>query len=148
MGVGAVNEKEIAVNLGTTFVASMYSDKPISDPAGMITQEILPDGYFAMEFGTGAGGQFTDWATKLLFGRLPSTQNEWMEIDAMVARVQPGSDGLSIVPLLWQVTSPGVMGRISNINMAHDRRRFVRAIYEGLAYEPKAINIESRTDDE
>ena len=137
IGAGAVNETEIAVNLGTTFVASMFSRKTISDHTEMITQEILPDDYYAIEFGTGAGGQFTDWAAKLLFGKVPDTKKEWMDIDDMAGEIQPGSDGLSVVPLLWQVTSPGITGRIFNINAAHDRRHFVRAIYEGLAYELK-----------
>ncbi len=136
IGCGAVNGG-LAMNLGTTFVASLCHPAPVLDPAGMVTVEVLPEQGFAMEFGTGAGGQFTDWLARLLLDGKEADAAFWAALDAKAALAPPGSDGLRIVPLLWQVTSPGVEGGIRRLGMHHTRAHLVRAAYEGLACEAR-----------
>ncbi|MDR1193040.1 MAG: FGGY-family carbohydrate kinase [Peptococcaceae bacterium] len=137
LGCGAAGRGQIAVNLGTTYVASMTADAPAFDPECLVTVEILPEGGYAPEFGTGAGGQFMDWLSALLLGRMPSGQREWDALDALTQSVPAGSEGLLAVPLLWQVTSAGVRGRFANLASFHTRGHFLRSVYEGLAYETR-----------
>ncbi|MDL2213926.1 hypothetical protein LJB76_00015 [Clostridia bacterium OttesenSCG-928-O13] len=134
IGAGALHGGDIALNLGTTYVAGLYSEKPVWDTEGFVTCELVPGG-FAPEFGTGAGGQFMDWFCSLLLGRMPANPGEWDALDALAAQAPPGAQGLQVVPLLWQPTSPGVMGRFTRLGSFHSRPHFMRAVYEGLAYE-------------
>lgn len=136
LGTGA-GPGTMAMNLGTTFVASTESDRPARDPDRKITTEVLPGGRYAPEFGTGAGGQFLDFLTGLLLGAAPDRAEEWARLDREALSVPAGAQGLRIVPLLWQVTSAGVDGRITGLRPFHTRAHFLRAAYEGLACEAR-----------
>lgn len=136
IGSGAV-DGGLAMNLGTTFVASLCHSVPVFDPVGMTTVEVLPENGFAMEFGTGAGGQFTDWLARMLLDGAPADKRFWAALDARAGDAPAGADGLRAVPLLWQVTSPGVIGGIRNLGIHHTRAHLVRAAYEGLACEAR-----------
>ncbi|MFA7412631.1 MAG: FGGY-family carbohydrate kinase, partial [Tissierellaceae bacterium] len=140
LGSGVADTGDLAMNLGTTFVLSLLSKKYFLGNK-KITNEILPNGYYAPEFGSGAGGQFMDWIVELLYGSTDIGQ-VWQELDKLVQTIPPGSDGLCIVPLLWQVTSPNVQGGIKRISSIHTRAHIVRAAYEGLAYEAR-ISLET-----
>lgn len=137
VGSGAV-DGGLAMNLGTTFVASLCHTAPVFDPAGMTTVEVLPQNGFAMEFGTGAGGQFTDWLARMLLDGVPADRDFWAALDARAGDAPAGADGLRVVPLLWLVTSPGVIGGIRNLGIHHTRAHLVRAAYEGLACEARS----------
>lgn len=136
VGSGAVNG-DLAMNLGTTFVASLCHMAPAFDPEGMTTVEVLPENRFVMEFGTGAGGQFTDWLAGMLLDGTPADSAFWAALDTRAGEAPPGAEGLQIVPLLWQVTSPGVIGGIRNLGIHHTRAHLIRAAYEGLACEAR-----------
>ncbi len=138
LGSGA-DGMTMAMNLGTTFVASAPSHHVPEDPHGLITTEVLPEGAFAPEFGTGAGGQFMDFLTGLLGGMDDSAA--WKTMDQAALDIPAGAQGLHIVPLLWQVTSAGIDGRITGLRPFHTRAHFFRAAYEGLAYEAR-LSIE------
>lgn len=134
IGAGALHTGDIAMNMGTTYVAGVYSPTPVWDTEGMVTCEVVPGGW-APEFGTGAGGQFMDWFCSLLLGHMPANPAQWEELDALATEAPPGALGLQAVPLLWQATSPGVVGRFTQLAGAHSRPHFMRAVYEGLAFE-------------
>lgn len=140
IGSGAV-DGGLAMNLGTTFVASLCHTVPVFDPEGMTTVEVLPQNGFAVEFGTGAGGQFTDWLARMLLDGATADGAFWAALDARAGSAPPGADGLRVVPLLWQVTSPGVIGGIRNLGIHHTRAHLIRAAYEGLACEAR-LSIE------
>lgn len=136
IGAGIINTSEISMNLGTTFVLSLLSEDYYIDDNMMITNEILPNEYYAPEFGSGAGGQFMDWIVKLLFGTTDIGAG-WQELDNWAQEIEAGSNGLYITPLLWQVTSPNVQGGIKRISSIHTRGHIIRGVYEGLGYEAK-----------
>jgi len=140
IGSGAANKGDIAMNLGTTFVLSLLSEKYFLGNK-KITNEILPGGYYAPEFGSGAGGQFMDWVARLLYGTT-DLDSGWQELDDIAQTIPPGSHDLHIIPLLWQVTSPNIQGGIKRISSIHTKAHIVRAAYEGLAYEAK-ISLET-----
>lgn len=136
IGSGAVNG-DLAMNLGTSFVASLACAAPAFDPEGLATVEVLPENGFAVEFGTGAGGQFTDWLAGMLLDGAAADASFWASLDARAGEAPPGAGGLRVTPLLWQVTSPGVVGGIRNLGLSHNRSHLVRAAYEGLSCEAK-----------
>ncbi len=137
LGCGAVGQNQIAINMGTTYVASMAAAAPAFDPEGLVTVEVLPEGVYGPEFGTGAGGQFMDWFSTLLLGHMPVATEEWRGLDALAQGAPAGAEGLLAVPLLWQVTSAGVQGRFANLAVFHSRSHLMRAVYEGLCYEAR-----------
>ena len=125
----------LAINLGTTFVASMIADRPVHDPCALITTEVLPCNAYSPEFGTGAGGQFMDLLMSLLgAGGDPEL---WSRLEREADTLPAGAEGLRIVPLLWQVTSSGIEGRISGLRPFQTQGHLMRAAYEGLAYEAR-----------
>ena len=101
----------------------------------MVTVELLPEGAFAMEYGTGAGGQFMDWYARLALGAVPGDASDWARLEALAVQAPLGSQGLLSVPLLWHATSPDIQGRFANLRPDHDGRHVARSVYEGLAYE-------------
>ena len=135
VGSGAAAVGAMAMNLGTTFVVSLCHNAPMLDPSGMVTAEVLPQGGYAMEFGTGAGGQFMDWLARILLDGESASSSFWQTLDRRAGDAPEGAEGLRAVPLLWQVTSPGVRGAIRNLGAHHTRAHLVRAVYEGLACE-------------
>jgi xylulokinase len=135
LGAGAADGTRMVMNLGTTFVTSIAGGNLCADQDRLITTEILPLGFYSPEFGTGAGGQFMDFLTRTLWGETPQDCLSWSRFDELAAGVPAGAEGLRIVPLLWQATSPGVSGRISGLRAEHTRAHFLRAAYEGLSYE-------------
>lgn len=141
IGSGAAAEGALAMNLGTTFVASLCHTAPVFAEDDMVTVEVLPQGGYTMEFGTGSGGQFMDWIARMLLDGAPADKAFWQTLDARAGDAPAGSDGLRVVPLLWQVTSPGICGAIRNLGAHHTRAHLVRASYEGLACEA-AMSIE------
>ena len=141
IGSGAAAEDALAMNLGTTFVASLCHTAPVLDPGGIVTVEVLPRGGYAMEFGTGSGGQFMDWLARMLLDGALADRTFWQALDARAEDAPAGAEGLRVVPLLWQVTSPGVSGAIRGLGAHHTRAHLVRAAYEGLACEA-ALSIE------
>lgn len=137
LAVGAASPARAAMNLGTTFVASVRSAVPARDRQAIVTTEVLPFGLYAPEFGTGAGGQFMDFLTNLFFGGPPMDAATWTALDQGAGDIAPGGEGLRIVPLLWQATSAGAQGRMEGLKPFHTRAHFVRAAYEGLACEAR-----------
>jgi len=136
IGSGAVNG-DLAMNLGTSFVASLACAAPAFDSEGLATVEVLPENGFAVEFGTGAGGQFTDWLAGMLLDGVAADDSFWASLDARAGEAPPGAGGLRVTPLLWQVTSPGVVGGVRNLGLSHNRSHLIRAAYEGLSCEAK-----------
>lgn len=131
IGSGA-GKNTVVMNLGTTFVASVASEVPVKDPDCKITNEILPEGLYAPEFGTGAGGQFMEFVANIF-----DVATDWSVIESEAQTIPSGSDGLQTVPLLWQVTSHNIDGRISGFRPFHTRGHIFRSAYEGLAYEAR-----------
>ena len=133
----AIDSENMYMNLGTSFVVSKISDTVPSDNESVITTEILPFQKFAPEYGTGAGGQFMDFLTGLVYEHPPDTPEHWDQLDSEVGKIPAGAEGLSITPLLWNATTKGVKGKISGMMPFHHRAGFFRAAYEGLAFEAK-----------
>ncbi len=132
IGSGAFADNVPAMNLGTTFVMSILSGQPLASADGLVTTEVLP-GCYSPEFGTGAGGQFMDFLMGILSGG--NSLVDWKKTNEEAAGVKAGAEGLRIVPLLWQATSSGVEGSILGLMPQHTPAHFVRAAYEGLAFE-------------
>lgn len=140
IGTGAIYRDDIAVNLGTTFVASMFSETPVLDPEEFATLEVLPDNLWAPEIGTGAGGQFMDWFVRLFYGAV-ECREIWNVLDNSASKVSAGAEGLRVIPLLWHVISKDTSGGFTKLSSIHRQQHFLRAVYEGLAYEAR-ISIE------
>ena len=134
LGCGTGTES-VAINLGTTFVASMIAEQPVLDPSAMITTEVLPCNAYSPEFGTGAGGQFMDLLMTLMGAG--GDPERWSRLEREADALPIGAEGLRIVPLLWQVTSAGIEGRISGLRPFQTQGHLMRAAYEGLAYETR-----------
>jgi xylulokinase len=124
-----VLEEGAAINMGTSFVLTQPIPEPRFDPARRCTVELIPGVGYALETGSGAGSNMIDWMRDL-FGMPEGSEaklTEWAE------RVEPGSEGLKVVPTLWRALGGSGGAAIEGITVRHGRGHLFRALLEGLA---------------
>lgn len=133
IGTGALGKNNAALNLGTSFLASI----PIRDLQTILsgdvkanyTLEILADKSYALELGSGAGTNALDWIRTSLFN-LESVE----ELNQLLDESENKEDSLIVVPTWWSALSHK-KGQIAGIDASHSRADIVHATYRGLAFE-------------
>jgi sugar (pentulose or hexulose) kinase len=93
------------------------------------------DGLFGQMFSMVNGGSCISWAVRTLNLGSPSVE----DLDALMAGVAAGSDGLRFRPLLSESGGggllPEVAGRLDGLRLGHTPGHVVRALVEGLGCE-------------
>jgi len=131
LGCGTVDESVGVINLGTTFLISFpRKGFPENGFRHLCTAEILPEGWYALELGGGAGTNVLDWMRDVLF-EIPSLS----KFISLSDRSVPGANGLRIVPRWWSAFDKNITGAIKGLQCSHTRGDMVRAALEGLVCE-------------
>lgn len=134
LGVGAVREGDVSLGTGTAWAMTANSARlgvPIA-PMGIVCQHPVR-GLFGQMLSMVNGGSTIQWAARLTGRRLARE-----DVDAALAAVPPGSDGLRFWPHLVRLagSEAGTQGgRIAGITLAHGPDHLLRAAVEGLACE-------------
>ncbi len=135
LGVGAVREGDVSLGTGTAWAMTANSARlgvPIA-PRGIVCQHPVR-GLFGQMLSMVNGGSTIQWAARLTGRRLARE-----ELDAAMAAVPPGSDGLRFWPHLVRLAGSEAAvqegGRIRGITLAHGPDHLLRAAVEGLACE-------------
>lgn len=134
VGVGVVAPGTVALSLGTSGVVFAATSAPLFDPEGRIHAfcHALPGRWHLMSVMLSAAGSLR-WlrdtlAPGMAYGDLVRTAEA----------VPPGSEGLVFLPYLSGERSPHkdpyARGAFVGLTLAHDRRHFVRAVLEGVAF--------------
>jgi sugar (pentulose or hexulose) kinase len=142
IGVGNINPGVFSENTGAALAICATVDHPIIDPKGRMPCHYhgLPDTYMAHTFTT--GGMVLKWfrdifcQAEMQVGQLLGTDS-YNVIGEEASRIDPGSDGLVMLPHLQGAmapeANPKAKGVFYGITMRHTRAHFARAILEAVA---------------
>jgi len=133
LGANITGRGRAYLNLGTAVVAGTHAESYRVDRAFRATCSGIP-GAFLLETVLLGGTYTTNWFCERFGGTAE-------ELDAAVAGLPAGSEGLLLVPYWNSAMNPywdaAASGIVVGWRGAHDRRHLYRAILEGIAFEQR-----------
>ena len=140
--VGMVHSGDSCFMYGTTGCWFVVVDKPLFDPRLINTYHVVPGNYIVVGGMIATGGLIRWFRDK--FGHLEKDLSELMGatayqlLDREAERVNPGSDGLIVLPYfmgertpIWDVNARGM---IFGLTLNHSRAHVYRALLEAGGY--------------
>jgi xylulokinase len=137
-GAGAVNIGDTYCCLGTTAWIAATTAEPLIDGQQRIFNVVALDGENNGVFGAvQAAGRSVDWIMDLL------GETGFSRFDALLAGVQPGSEGLIFLPYLEGERSPifdaAARGVFFGLSPLHRREHLLRATVEGVSFALRSV---------
>ena len=136
LGSGSVHAGDVMFGAGTAWVLLAATGRlmePVIGGAFVCTH--IVDGLYGQMLSMVNGGSVFAWAATCL-GLAGRSRDE---LDAMMASVAPGSEGLRLRPTMTagggEGLPPGTRGCLSGLELSHEPRHILRAATEGLAAE-------------
>lgn len=151
LGVGALDNGRLYLNLGTAVVAGAWSREAAVSPAWRTLTAGAGGGYY-LESSLRSGALLSDWLLKRVVGLDPVADAAVLEqLEAEAAALPPGGHGALLLPYWEGVMNPhwddGARGAILGLSDADDRASLYRALIEGVALEQagfvSALRIEA-----
>ncbi|TAN35661.1 MAG: xylulokinase [Verrucomicrobia bacterium] len=140
VGMGVVEEGIVSATLGTSGVIFAHAEKMVPNPAGVLQSfcHAVPGKWCVFGCMLSAGGSF-EWAKALLYADArPKSRNVFDLMNAELARVPPGCEGLFFLPYLDGERCPHAdpMARAGWIGLSrrHGRAAMARAVMEGVTF--------------
>ncbi|MDN6625951.1 MAG: gluconokinase [Pisciglobus halotolerans] len=144
LGVGAVDQGETAVTIGTSGAVRMVSEQPYTDNEGRVFCYILDESHWVIGGAVNNGGVVLDWAREK-FTPEDITDN-YLTIMERIATVPAGSNELFFHPYLNGERAPlwdaNARGSFFGIQMMHNSNHFLRAVLEGICYNLYDVLLE------
>ncbi|MEA3344983.1 MAG: gluconokinase [Chloroflexota bacterium] len=135
LGVGAVEEGQVASTIGTSGAVRMVTRKPYLDPQERTWCYLLTDGRWFAGGAISSGGLIYDWFRDRFFKR---DEVDYEELEGYAEEVGLGAEGLLFLPYLagernphWNAQARGVLFGLS---LHHGRKHIARATMEGVAF--------------
>ena len=131
------------VKLATAAAMSIVTERPRPDPT-VINYPFCVPGYWYTIGATNSCASAHRWLRDCFFGDAPQAGGQaFDEMDRQAAGAPPGSGGLLFHPYLQGERTPHwdplLRGDFIGMTFAHDRRHFVRALYEGIAFSLRDV---------
>jgi gluconokinase len=150
LGTGAIRRGVAGLSLGTSGALRLAVDGPRSDPSGRLFCYALTDDQWVIGTPISNGGTVVRWAASVFAADRPDATREFAQppaddaqVLALGAAVEPGSEGLVMLPFLLAERGPlwdaDVRGAFLGIREHHGRGHFVRAAVEGVAFQLATI---------
>jgi xylulokinase len=142
-GAGAICAGDGTVKLATAATVSVVGTAPSID-ATLINYPFAVPGLWYTMGATNSCASAHRWLAETFFTDAASDATElFTMMDAMVGEVPAGADGLMFHPYLQGERSPHwdpkLRADFIGITFGHDRRHFVRALYEGIAFSLRDV---------
>ena len=142
-GAGATAAGRGTVKLATAAAMSIVTERPRPDPT-VINYPFCVPGYWYTIGATNSCASAHRWLRDCFFGDAPQAGGQaFDEMDRQAAGAPPGSGGLLFHPYLQGERTPHwdplLRGDFIGMTFAHDRRHFVRALYEGIAFSLRDV---------
>jgi len=144
VGNGVVETGIVSSTVGTSGVVFAFADKPVVDPGLRVHTfcHAVPGKWHVMGVMLSAGGSLRWYRDTFAQAEVEQAQASGSEVydilSDQVAEVEPGCEGLVFLPYLTgertPYPDPNARGAFVGITLRHDKRHFVRAVYEGVAY--------------
>lgn len=143
LGVGALDDRQLALTIGTSGALRLIVDKPLIDPEGRLFCYILDDHRYILGGAVNNGGIVFSWIRDQLFAPEKETakqlqQNSYALLNDLAASIPPGSEGLLFLPYLAGERSPlwdpYARGTFIGLSLIHSRAHMLRAALEGIIF--------------
>jgi xylulokinase len=138
LGVGALDEGDAGLCLGTAAVISCPVGRPVRDSAGgfFCTAHVVP-GRWVLEGFHNTFGSAVNWVSDMLGAA------KVQELEALASASPPGAAGVTFLPFLAGIGSPdfdsSVRGAFLGLGLEHGRGDMARAAIEGVCFEMRRI---------
>ena len=151
LGVGALDNGRLYLNLGTAVVAGAWSREAAVSPAWRTLTAGAGGGYY-LESSLRSGALLSDWLLKRVVGLDPVADAAILErLEVEASALPPGGHGALLLPYWEGVMNPhwddAARGAILGLSDADDRASLYRALIEGVALEQagfvRALRVEA-----
>jgi len=148
LGVGAIDEGEVAVTIGTSGAIRTIVDKPLTDIKGRTFCYALTEDKWVIGGPVNNGGVALRWfRDQFGFQDAEEARLSGTDVyDVMVniaAKVPAGSSGLLFLPYLTGERAPhwdaNSRGTFFGISLTHKREHFIRAVMEGVVLAVQSV---------
>ncbi|MBC7321117.1 gluconokinase [bacterium] len=143
LGMGAIEEKDVGIMVGTSGAVRTFATKPILDEKQRIWSYYFADGLWLIGGAINNGGITLRWVKDTLYKDLV-TEGERLGIDpydliTKLAEKSPaGAKGLVILPFLTGERNPywndKAQGTVIGLGLSHTREDIARAFMESVCY--------------
>lgn len=139
VGASALQAGMVTAVLGTTCMVGVVSDQPVFTPPDLGLLFTLPGEAWFRAMVNVAGTLNLDWAVETLFPDLVGQPDAYAQLEAMIAPLPIGSEGLVYLPYLSEsgIIAPVVQRQarasFQGLTPRHKRAHLIRAVYEGVA---------------
>lgn len=150
IGLGAINNGEVAVTIGTSGAVRTFVDKPQIDPKGRIFCYPVMQGKWIIGGPVNNGGIVFRWVRDQLFAPEKVMARELGEdpydvLTSIAKQVPAGSDGLIFHPFLGGERAPiwdgNARASFFGLTRQHSRAHMVRAALEGIVYNLYTVEL-------
>jgi gluconokinase len=150
LGTGAILPGVAGLSLGTSGALRLVVDQPRADPTGRLFCYALTDDRWVLGTPVSNGASVVRWAGSVFAAGPDDTPTEVArppvsdaDLLALAAGVEPGSEGLVMLPFLLAERGPlwdaDLRGAYLGIRQHHTRAHFIRAAVEGVAFQLATI---------
>lgn len=140
VGAGSVEPGQVTCMIGSSGAVRAISPRPREDERERTWCYLLTDEAWVVGGAVNNGGLVYQWFRDSFY---PGGEETYETLNEAAAEVGAGSEGLIFLPHLtgersrdWNANARGVLFGLS---LRHDRRHFVRAIMEGVAYSMYSV---------
>lgn len=142
-GAGSARAGAGTIKLATAAAISIVTTQPQPDP-GVINYPFCVPGYWYTIGATNSCASAHRWLRDCLFADRTLTGAQAFDLmDRQASVIAPGANGLLFHPYLQGERTPHwdplLRGSFIGLTFAHDRRHFVRALYEGVAFSLRDV---------
>ena len=145
LGAGVIEEGEVNIGTGTGTVFEVPISEPRPDPHGLIDCccHVVPNTW-EYEIIINATGESLRWfrdnfGHEEVYRSKEEGISPYELFDRMASRVPPGANGLFYYPYLWGARAPKfdplAKAVFIGFTHAHKKPEFIRAIFEGVAFQ-------------
>ncbi len=140
LGTGVAGPGQTVITVGTSGAVRKIVSEPWFDPGERTFCYLLTDTPEPLWFVGGAinnGGLTVQWIREKLYPDVVDDQAAWEKIMRDAARIEPGAEGVFLLPYFAGERSPHWApkdkGMFYGLGMQHNRAHFARAALEGVA---------------
>jgi len=134
-------DDELILSSGTWEIAALripyYRDSEVAFTTGMLVELDAEEGFWNPQMLMIAGG-VVEWVRRHFFADLKDASNIYERIVEEAASVDPGADGVLVIPA-FMPSGPlkpyGTKGTILGLGLTTGRAHVARAAFEGLAFQ-------------
>jgi gluconokinase len=140
LGVGALTDDALAVNIGTSAAARTVVRTPLIDPRGGLWTYLLDEDLWVVGGMVSSGGIVFEWFLNNFFSKAEGggdrAEDLYALVDRLAAQVPPGAEELLFIPYLSGAQAPDwrpqTRGSLTGLDLKHSRSHFARAVLEGI----------------